>query len=109
MLSLDFVCQHPEVVREALRKRGDLPPDLDDILRLAEQRRGLIHRRDGLYVTLKHVREDVRSASAEKKVVLNKQVKSLTRDIHQLELQITDVETRLHLMLLTLPNLPHSS
>jgi seryl-tRNA synthetase len=108
MLSLDFVCQHPEAVREALRKRNDTR-DLDGILRLAEQRRGLIHRRDGLYVTLKLTRESVRGATPEKKIALNKQVKSLTHDIHLLELQITDVETRLRLQLLTLPNLPHAS
>ncbi len=39
MLSLDFICQHPQVVREALRRRRD-PRNIDEILRLAEQRRG---------------------------------------------------------------------
>lgn len=108
MLNIDFVCQHPEIVRESLRKRSD-DQGLDEILRLAEQRRGLIHRRDGLYASLKRVRESVRAAVADKKPALNKQIKSQTRDIHMLEMQITDIETRLRLMLFTLPNLPHSS
>jgi len=60
MLSLDFICQHPDVVSDALRKRGDIK-NIDEILRLAEQRRGLITRSDGLYVSLKKLKEPVRS------------------------------------------------
>jgi seryl-tRNA synthetase len=40
---------------------------------------------------------------------LNVQVKAITEDIRQLELQSADVDTRLHLLLLSLPNLPHES
>src|SRR5215471_5167205 len=61
MLSLDFIRQHPEQVRTALRRRCD-PQGIDEILRLAEQRRGLATRCDGLYGELEQLREQVRAA-----------------------------------------------
>ncbi|MBE3557835.1 MAG: serine--tRNA ligase [Ktedonobacteraceae bacterium] len=106
MLALDFVCRYPQAVRDALRRRR-LEPGIDDILRLAEQRRGLIQRRDGLYAALKRAREQVRIKPEKLRSALNEQIKQLIHDIHQLDLQITDIDTRLHLRLLSLPNLPY--
>src|SRR5260370_28015027 len=108
MLSLDFICQHPDAVRDALRKRADIR-NIDEILRLAEQRRGLITRSDGLYASLKKLKETVRSVPVDKRGALNAQIKAITEDIHRLELQNADVDTRLQLLLLSLPNLPHTS
>ena len=99
MLSLDFICQHPDVVYDALRKRGDIR-NIDEILRLAEQRRGLVTRRDGLYASLKQLKETVRSVPIDKRSTLNAQIKAITEDIHRLELQSADVDTRLQLLLL---------
>ncbi len=108
MLSLDFICQHPETIRDALRKRRDTR-NIDEILRLAEQRRGLITRSDGLYASLKKVKERIRAVPSGQRETLNAQVKAITEDIRQLELQSADVDTRLQLLLLSLPNLPHAS
>ena len=108
MLSLDFICQHPDVVHDALRKRGDIK-NIDEILRLAEQRRGLITRSDGLYVSLKKLKEPVRSVPIDQRSTINAQIKAISEDIQRLELQGADVDTRLRLLLLSLPNLPHPS
>src|SRR6266852_723908 len=108
MLSLDFICQHPDAVRDALRKRAEIR-NIDEVLRLAEQRRGLITRSDGLYPSLKKLKETVRSVPIDKRGTLNAQIKAITEDIHRLELQSADVDARLHLLLLSLPNLPHPS
>lgn len=85
MLNLDFVCQHPTVVYDALRKRGDTR-NIDEILHLAEQRRGLLTRRDGLYLSLKALKEAVRSVPIDQRSTLNAQIKAITEDIHRLEL-----------------------
>ncbi|MBV9229465.1 MAG: serine--tRNA ligase [Chloroflexi bacterium] len=106
MISLDFICQYPQVVSEALRKRRDAR-NVDDILRLAEQRRGLATRTDGLFTSLKKLKETVRTAPAAKRPALNQQIKAVTEDIRKLEIQSGDVDTRLQLLLLSLPNLPH--
>lgn len=109
MLSLDFIRQHPEIVRAGLQKRHDLQ-DIDGLLRLIEQRRGLATRCDGLYSSLKHLNEGARSARARKNNdEHSKQIKAVTNDIRLLELQISDIESRMQPLLLALPNVPHFS
>jgi seryl-tRNA synthetase len=108
MLSLDFIRQHPEIVRAGLQRRRDTQ-NIDEIVRLIEQRRGLSTRCDGLFASLKHLNEQVRAAKEQKRVELNKQIKAVTKDIRLLELQISDIETHIQMLLLALPNLPHAS
>jgi len=106
MLNIDFICQHPQVVREALQRRRD-PHTIDEILHLAEQRCSLVTRRDGLYTALK-VRKE-RNKSEGKRPSQDPQVKALTHDVRQQEMQINEIEARLQPLLLSLPNLPHQS
>jgi seryl-tRNA synthetase len=108
MLNLDFIRQHPGLVREGLQRRGDLQ-NIDELLRLAEQRRGLVTRCDGLYNALKPLKENVRTVPLERRADMNRQIKATTQDIRQLELQIVDIDTHLQPLLLSLPNLPHQS
>lgn len=108
MLSLDFIRQHPDVVRAGLQRRRDTQ-DIDELLRLIEQRKGLATRCDGLYSSLKPLNEAVHSVREKRREELNKQIKAITRDIRLLELQMSDLETRMQPLLLALPNLPHTS
>jgi seryl-tRNA synthetase len=111
MLNLDFICQHPQVVREALQRRRD-PHTIDEILRLAEHRRVLVTHCDSLYTTLKPLKESAHSAhnkAVGRRAVPDPQIKALTHDIRQLEMQITDINAHLQPLLLDLPNLPHQS
>ncbi len=108
MLSLDFVRQHPEQVREALRLRRD-SRSIDEVLRLAEQRRGLATRCDGLHISLKNLKELVRNTPVEQRVTLSRQVKAMAQDIRTLELQMKEISSRLQPLLLSLPNIPHES
>lgn len=107
-MSLDFIRQHPEAVRAALQRRRD-PQDITELLRLIEQRRGLATRCDGLYVSLKRLNEEARAARERKRTEFSKSIKAITRDVRLLELQISDLETRLRLLLQALPNLPHAA
>ncbi len=108
MLSLDFIRQQPDIVREGLRRR-DEPEDIDAILRLAEQRRGLVTRCDGLYTELKRLHEQIRLIPEEQREALNRRIKSISRNIRQLEVQCTDIDTHLQPLLLAIPNPPHIS
>ncbi len=108
MLILDFIRQHPEVVREALRRRRD-DRNIDQILHLAEHRRGLATRCDGLYSALKQLKEKTPSLPIEQRAGTNKEIKALSLEIRQLEIQISDIDTHLQLLLLSLPNIPHQS
>ncbi len=108
MLNLDFVRQHPEAVREGLHRRCDTQ-SIDELLHLAEQRRGLVTRCDGLYNALKPLKETVRTMPLQQRSALNQQIKAITQDIRQLEMQIVDIDTHLQPLLLSLPNIPHES
>src|SRR2546421_7307927 len=108
MLSLDFIRLHPDVVREGLRRRGDVQ-DIDEILRLIEQRRGLVTRCDGLYAELKPLREQVRVAPEERREAIKKQIKAKTRDIRQLEGQGRGIEIHFQPLGLAPPNITPSS
>jgi seryl-tRNA synthetase len=108
MLSLDFIRQHPEIVREGLARRHEAQ-NIDELLRLAERRRGLVMRCDGLYSTLKPLKEGVRAVAFEQRTGLNKKIKAIAQDIRQLELQIADIDSQMQPLLLSLPNLPHQS
>lgn len=108
MLSLDFIRQHSDVIRAGLQRRRDAQ-DIDELLRLIEQRKGLATRCDGLYASLKPLNEAVHGAREKRREELNKQIKAITRDIRLLELQISDLETHMQPLLLALPNLPHTS
>ncbi|MBX5455941.1 MAG: serine--tRNA ligase [Thermogemmatispora sp.] len=107
MLSLDLLRQHPDLVRKGLQKR-QISVALEEIVRLAEQRDGLARRCEGLYGSLKNLREQCRTAPASRRAGLEQQITSIEEEIRALELQIADLETRLRLSLLPLPNLPHS-
>jgi seryl-tRNA synthetase len=108
MLSLDFIRQHPEIVRSALQRRHETQ-NIDEILLLMEQRRGLATRCDGLYASLKRLNEEARSARERKREETGKQIAAVTRDIRRLELQMSDIESRMQPLMLALPNLPHAS
>ncbi len=108
MLSLDFIRQHPEIVKAGLKRRRD-PQDIEELLRLVEQRRGLATRCEGLYGALKQLNASISALPVRKREELHKQIKAVTKDIRLLELQISDIETHMQPLLLALPNIPHSS
>ncbi|HEX7736975.1 MAG TPA: serine--tRNA ligase [Ktedonobacteraceae bacterium] len=108
MLSLDFIRQHPEVVSAGLKRRHD-PQNIEELLRLLEQRRGLATRCEGLYVALKHLNGSIHGTPEPRREELNRQIKAVTKDIRLLELQIGNLETRMQPLLQSLPNVPHSS
>ncbi|BCL83290.1 serine--tRNA ligase [Ktedonobacteria bacterium brp13] len=108
MLNLDFVCQHPQIVREALRKRHDART-IDDILQLASQRRAYATECDGFYVELKALKGQISAVPIAERDLFNVRVKVMSEEIRRCELQIADRDSRLHFLLLNLPNIPHSS
>ncbi len=112
MLHLDFIRQHPDLVRDALRRRGASVP-LDDVLARAEQRGGLITRCDALRATYKReeerLRDALREASPPTRKQLSAPLRAVQNEIRKLEIEISSLESELHTLLLQFPNLPHAS
>ncbi len=112
MLHLDLIRQRPDLIREALRKRGANAP-LEDVLALAEQRGGLITRCDALRANYKReeerLRDALRAASPPMRKQLSAPLQAAQNEIRQLDIEIGKLESELHLLLLQFPNLPHAS
>lgn len=108
MLSLDFMCEHPERVREALRQRRN-PSSIDELLALATQRNNRAKKCEELRGHLAQLKETPRTISAAQQTNLDKQIQLIGKEIRQLERQMDELTAHLQPLLLGLPNLPHGS
>ncbi len=109
MLSLQFIRDHPDLVRESLRKRHETAP-VEEILELDVRRRQLLQQ-------LEAMRAEQNRASAEiakvkdKATVADKiaELRQLSQRIKELEPTIKEIDERLEQLLLLVPNIPDES
>ncbi len=110
MLDLKFIREHPETVREAIRKKGEVNK-LDKVLHLDEKRRHLIQQGE----TLKNRRNVVSEEIAKMKKAgkdastLIAEMKTVSDEIKKIDEDLREVEEKLRTILLYIPNLPHKS
>ncbi|MCD2198825.1 serine--tRNA ligase [Halobacterium sp. KA-4] len=110
MLSRQYVREHPEEVRDALRKKG-VDADLDRILEVDEEWRDLKARGD----ELRHERNEVSSkigelkqeGKEEKAQEAIERSQELKEELEEIEARADELETELERKLLTLPMVPH--
>jgi seryl-tRNA synthetase len=110
MLDIKFVRSKPEVVREALVKRG-AKVSLDEFLTLEEQRRVRLVEVEQLKNLRNVVSEEIarlkKAGQNPEELVSNMRNTSLR--IKQLDEQVREVEENLQQILLGIPNIPHAS
>lgn len=110
MLDLKFVRENPEVVEEAIKKRGG-EMSLADFLALEKQRRQLLQEVE----QLKSRRNKVSEIIAQKKKAgedaqdLIEQMRSVSQEIKEMDEKLKAIEDDIHVSLLNIPNIPHSS
>lgn len=110
MLDLKFVRSNPNLVRDALAKRGS-PISLDDFLELDEQRR------DKLFIVEQmKSRRNIVSEEIGRLKKLGKETEDMVLEMRELSQQIKErdeeikaIEEKLQIILLNIPNLPHKS
>lgn len=110
MLDIKFVRSHPELVQEALAKRG-AAVTLDEFLKLEEQRRQKLVVVEQLKNKRNVVSEEIgrmkqAGQPAEDKVLEMRQV---SQSIKELDDEVREIEDKLQKILLTIPNMPDSS
>ena len=109
MLDLKFIRKNPELVGESLRKRGS-SLDLNDFLRLEEQRRVLAQKVQELRTRHNQASQDValakREGSDPGEAIHG--LAELSSSIKQLDSELKELDGRVHEWLLNLPNIPHS-
>jgi seryl-tRNA synthetase len=107
MLSLQFIRQNPELVRESLAKRGETS-GLDEVLRLDEERRRLIQEAESLRARKKQVSKDI-AKMKEKPPELLLEMREVGDSIKSMETEVERIEGELKELLLRIPNLVHPS
>lgn len=110
MLDLKFVRSNPEVVEEALRKRG-MEIALEPFLRLEEKRRKLLVEAESLKNKRNVVSEEIGrlKKSGQPADDLIAEMRQVGQRIKELDQQIEEIERELRNTLLNIPNIPHES
>ena len=103
MLSIELIRQQPDMVRQALRNRGEAAA-IDDLLALDEQRRQLIREGDRLRERRNLVSSEL-GRTAERPPELIQEMRQVGDRIRDLEQQVKDIDSALKEQLLAIPNL----
>lgn len=110
MLDIKLIVEHEQTVREGLEKRGD-SGNIDSLIRANENRRSLITKVESLKRQRNTASKEIGKLRKEGQDTAKKQtaVKALGAEIAELDNQIRDIEKECAAMLMTIPNIPHSS
>ena len=108
MLSLQFVRENPDAVRKALRDRGVEDAGLNEVLRLDEERRGLLVESESLRAERNATGKRVGStADAAERQRLIDETRVLSERIDALDPRVKETEERVRSLMLEMPNIPH--
>ncbi|HUX48889.1 MAG TPA: serine--tRNA ligase [Dehalococcoidia bacterium] len=109
MLDIRLIRENPELVRQALEKRGESPDRtgaLDSILEIDERYRSLLRRTEELRAKHNEISKQL-GKSKEKPPQLMVQMRQLGEQISSLQQQTKEAKGSLDSLLLELPNMPH--
>jgi seryl-tRNA synthetase len=110
MLDLKFIREHPDLVRDGLRKKGHTD-NVDDILRLDEHRREIIARTEALKNRRNTVTDEIakmKKAGKDSSAAIS-EMNIVKEEIKTLDDELRSIESELNTFLLSLPNIPHPS
>lgn len=111
MLDIKFVREHPDAVREGVRKKGEDPGRIDEILHLDEQRRQLLQSSEALKSSKNAVSSEVarmKSRGEDASAVIG-EMKAVADKIKSLDDELAKVEEQFRSVMLLVPNVPHAS
>lgn len=110
MLDLKFIRENREAVEKGLRDRAS-KLNLDDLISIDESRRRVLSQLEALRAEKNKANDQIGLLLKEKKdakpVILS--MKSIAGKIDQAEAEVRDFDIKLNEILLSIPNIPHSS
>ncbi len=110
MLDMNLIREHPDLVRDALRKRHDDESLLDRALELDRQRRELLQQVESLRAERNRVSKEIsRLKDAAEREARIAEMRDLKARLEGLENDLRAVESDLHEVLIRIPNIPHES
>src|SRR2546423_7265216 len=105
MLSLSFIREHPDLVKEGARKKGE-PAPVDEILRLDAERRETVTKLEKLKAE-QNRRSAAMAKSRDQAAV--EELRRMRDEVKALEQKVAPIDTRLNALLLEVPNPPDDS
>ena len=110
MLDLKFIRENADVVREAVKNKGE-KAELDLLLNLDQRRRGLLQQADELKHQRNVVSERIARMKKEKEDASQEiaDMRKVSDQIGALDQELRESEEKINDLLLTIPNLPHES
>jgi len=105
MLSLAFIRENPDAVRTAIAQKN-VTLDLDALLALDGEVRGLKTRVDSLRAERNAISDGFKSAAAEERPALGARAKAIGAEIGEVEGTLAEVQGQLDALLLRVPNIP---
>ncbi|MFS8524210.1 MAG: serine--tRNA ligase [Limnochordales bacterium] len=113
MLDIKFIRENPDVVKEAMRRRGEDAP-IDEVLELDARRRALVTEAERLKAQRNEASEQVArlkrtGENPEEAQRLIERMRAVSDKIKAMDDEVRDVDARLHQLLLSIPNIPHES
>ncbi len=116
MLNLDLIRRQPDLVRQALAKRGDEEAPLDQVLALDALRRALIQEADALRARRNEVSQEIGRLTRQPGLsqgdlaghiaTIRAEMRQAGERLDDLDEQVRALEEELDIILLTIPNLP---
>ena len=108
MLDIKFIRENIQVVKKGLERRNGKFPDLDDLLRLEEERREGLQKSEQLKSKKKKLSAEIGKQKQQGQDASKQmdEVKNLNVFIKELDEKIEGLETIIHEKLLGIPNLP---
>ena len=110
MLDIKFIREHPDLVKEGIRKKGAVD-NIEEVLKLDGQRRELLQKVEALKNQRNIVSEEVGKLKRDKKDVsaVIAQMDEVKQQIKSIDDELDGIEKSLNQLLLTIPNIPHPS
>ena len=105
MLSLPFIRENPDAVRQAIAQKN-VALDLDALLALDGEVRGLKTRVDGLRAERNAISDGFKSAAPEERPALGAKAKAIGAEIGEVEAALGAKQAALDALLLRVPNIP---
>jgi len=111
MLDLKFIRDHPDLVKEGIRKKSFDPSIVDRVLELDKQKRTYLQRVESQRAVINTESERIAKlkASGQNAEEFIKNLKEVKEDLKSTEKHLDAADKELTRLLLTLPNIPHPS
>ncbi|CAG0940877.1 seryl-tRNA synthetase [Candidatus Brocadiaceae bacterium] len=111
MFDIKLIRENPDSVREQLANKNEKPEKVDEILALDVVRRKLISQSEELKAKKNTVSTEVGKLKKEGKdaTAIIAEMKTVSDAITEMDVQLREIESKLEDILLSIPNLPHSS